>query len=200
MPLALAASFFDVLRKLAITALWGVARSALTLVLVGASTGVATAMLAYAYSSLTDPNGRTLADWDGLVAGLEAGSVNLSLDGQAYWIILSVGVLALFMIRGAAGMAGALIGHPRADFSGGRAAAAATAGVAVRVMAASLQRVVSVSAHAQDRRSWVVAAGSGKGPNRRQRYSPRAGTRLAARVAGMEKDESGEMDPENTTA
>jgi hypothetical protein len=137
-PVALAASMFEPTRRISEKAAWQIGQAALTLVFVSIVAGIAKATLAYVFSNLTvdgAPAGAT--DWASLITMLEnqktAGNQDFHIDltTMAFYELLGVGVIMLFMLRQAPRMAAEFTGASGGDFSGALAGVAALAGAAV---------------------------------------------------------------------
>jgi hypothetical protein len=140
-PLAAAASTLAATRRIALKALWGLAQAALTMVFASVAAGLASQSVNAVYATLTSADGTALSDWPTLIGALEAGTVHLSIVDQAYWAILALGVITIFMIRGAARMAAALTDLPPDEFSGATAGIATLAAAGARMTVGAAQRV-----------------------------------------------------------
>jgi hypothetical protein len=184
-PLAAALSLFPATRHVTGRALWDLAQSALTMVFASVAAGLASQGVAHVYTTLTTPDGSPLSDWPTLIGELEAGRLKLSIFDQSYWAILAIGVITIFMIRGAARMAAALTGVSADNVSGARAGLAQLVGGGTRLTVEAGQRsgrllLAPVSASAARRaRSVRLAAARTAG-----RLVQRSVPSLAAKVSG----------------
>jgi hypothetical protein len=177
-PVALVASMFGPTKQIAEKAAWQIAQAALTLVFVSIVCGIGKATLAYIFNHLTVDGG--VADWNSLIGMLENQKTStgadfcIDLTTMAFYQLLGVGVILLFMLRQAGRMAAEFTGTHRGDFSGATAGAAELAGRAVSLGGWTAQA--------------VTGSGSGWGGGR---------SSLARKVSGVSGDvhRSGE-DPE----
>jgi hypothetical protein len=151
-PIALMASLFDPTKKLAQKVLWQVAHAALTLVFVSIVGGIGKATLAYMFSNLTiDGVAAGARDWNGLIQMLEnqktatGTDFYIDLTTMAFYQILGVGVILIFMLRQAGKMAGEFTGAGGGDFSGALAGAAAMVGGAAYLGGKATQRLAGGS-------------------------------------------------------
>jgi hypothetical protein len=139
-PLAAALHLFSPTRPLTEQALWGLVQAALTMVFASVAAGLATQSVLFVYSSMTTSDGSRMTDWATLIGSLEAGDLKLSIFDQSYWSILAVGIVSIFMIRGAARMAAVLTGGSSGQFSGATAGLAVLTAVGIRGTAKLGQR------------------------------------------------------------
>ncbi len=147
-PIALAASLFEPTKNLAHKALWQIAHAALTLVFVSIVGGIGKATLAYVFSNLkVDGLAAGARDWSSLIQMLEnqqtkeGAMFHIDLTTMAFYQLLGVGVILIFMLRQANKMAGEFTGAGGGDFSGAMAGAAAAVGGAAQLGGAAAQRL-----------------------------------------------------------
>ncbi len=140
-PLAAALCLFSPTRKMTGRALWGLAQSALTLIFASVAAGLAAQGVAHVYASMTTSDGRSAGDWPILIGELEAGTLKLSILNQSYWAILAIGVITIFMVRGAARMAASLTSAPAGNSTGATAGVAVLAAAGARLSVGAAQRV-----------------------------------------------------------
>jgi hypothetical protein len=156
-PLAAAMALFSPTRRVTVRALWDLARSALTLVFASVAAGLTTRTIVTVYASLKGGDDGRFSDWPSLIGALESGTLQLSMVDQSYWIILAVGFIAIFLVRGAARMAAVLTEGAGSGPGGAAFAAAAMVALGTRLTAAATRRSVSgrqgvgVSNHAKHR-------------------------------------------------
>jgi hypothetical protein len=131
-PLALAASLFRPTARIARKALGNLAQAAFTATFAAVMATIGSAAQTLVYSALPTADGPGLADWDGLIGSLESGALRLSLVDQAYWILLVLGVLVIFMVRNAGKVAAEFAEVARGTFSGATRGVAVLAGASVR--------------------------------------------------------------------
>lgn len=131
-PVALAASLFEPTKALAHKALWQVAHAALTLVFVSIVGGIGKATLAYVFSNLQiDGVAAGARDWSSLIQMLEdqktatGADFRIDLTTMAFYQLLGVGIILIFMLRQANKMAAEFTGAGGGDFSGAIAGVAA---------------------------------------------------------------------------
>jgi type IV secretory pathway VirB6-like protein len=175
-PLAFAAWLFRPTRRFAEKAAWQIAQAALTLVFMSIVGGLGKATLAYVFAHLS-LNGEPAAvrDWAGLIEMLESQRTPsgqpffIDLTTMAFYQLLGIGIILLFMLRQAGRMAADFAGVGGGDFSGalaGIAAAAGATGMAVD-MAAGRRTGGSGSrrpAAVQDKAAQVAGPAGGSGP------------------------------------
>jgi hypothetical protein len=147
-PIALAASLFGPTKTLAHKALWQVAHAALTLVFLSIVGGIGKATLAYVFSNLTiDGAAAGARDWNGLIQMLEnqktatGSDFHIDLTTMAFYQLLGVGIILIFMLRQANKMAGEFTGTGGGDFSGAMAGVASTVGGAAHLGGSAVQRL-----------------------------------------------------------
>ncbi len=147
-PIALAASLFDSTKSLAQKALWQVAHAALTLVFMSIVGGIGKATLAYVFSNLSIGGVAAGArDWKSLIQMLEAQKTAsgtdfyIDLTTMAFYQLLGVGIILIFMLRQANRMAGEFTGGGGGDFSGAMAGVASAVGGAAQLSGAVAQRL-----------------------------------------------------------
>ncbi|MDR3439226.1 type IV secretion system protein [Telmatospirillum sp.] len=170
-PIALAAWLFEPTRRIAEKALWQIVHAALTLVFVSIVGGIGKATLSYVFSHLS-LNGVAAGarDWKSLIQMLEdqsngnGQSFYIDLTTMAFYQLLGVGVILIFMLRQAGKMAAEFSGAGGGDFSGAMAGVAATAGGAVAAGGGALHRLTSSGGGkrqnaAQDRAAKVTGTG-----------------------------------------
>jgi type IV secretory pathway VirB6-like protein len=149
-PIALAASMFEPTRRIAHKAAWQLVQAALTLVFVSIVAGIGKATVAYVFSTLM-VNGSVAGatDWASLIQLLEdqktasGQDFYIDLTTMAFYELLGVGVILLFMLRQAGRMAAEFTGSPGGDFSGALAGTAALAGAALYAGGVAAQRLVT---------------------------------------------------------
>lgn len=149
-PIALAASLFGPTKQIAEKVFWQIAQAALTLVFVSIVGGLGKATLAYVFSHLT-VNGFAAGaqDWATLITMLEnqkttqGADFHIDLTTMAFYQLLGVGVIMLFMLRQAGRMASEFTGAGGGDFSGALAGVASFAGNAAQVGGNVAQRLVT---------------------------------------------------------
>ncbi|MDR3439225.1 type IV secretion system protein [Telmatospirillum sp.] len=180
-PVMVAAGLLSSVRHIAQKALWGLARSSLTMVFAAIAAGIATATLTHIFGGLVTSDGTPIVDGAALIAGLQAGTIKLTIADRAYWAILAGGILAIFMVRGAASMAGDLVGEPAGESGGATSAAAALAGVATWLGGKLVYRV---SRHAA---VWSAKITSDASHRTRSALPAGDGATLAAKVSGRAK-------------
>ena len=174
-PLALAAWLFRPTRRFAEKAAWQIVQAALTLVFISIVGGLGKATLAYVFAHLS-LNGEPAAarDWAGLIEMLESQRTPsgqpffIDLTTMAFYQLLGIGVILLFMLRQAGRMAAEFTGGGGGDFSGalaGIASVAGATGLAVDMMAnrrggGDTRRPAAV----QDKAAQVAGTAGGGGP------------------------------------
>lgn len=148
-PIALAASLFESTKTLAQKALWQVAHAALTLIFVSIVGGIGKATLAYVFSNLTIGGVAVGArDWSTLIQMLEDQKTQegvafyIDLTTMAFYQLLGVGVILIFMLRQASKMAAEFTGAGGGDFSGALAGAASAVGGAAYLGGKATQRLI----------------------------------------------------------
>jgi len=134
-PIALAASLFEPTKSFAHKALWQVVHAALTLIFISIVGGIGKATLAYVFSNLKlDGVAAGARDWSSLIQMLEdqktgaGGDFYIDLTTMAFYQLLGVGVILIFMLRQANKMAGNFSGAGGGDFSGALAGVASAVG------------------------------------------------------------------------
>ncbi len=160
-PAAILCWLFKATRRIAEKSLRGLWLSALTLVFSSVATGLVTTMLrrSFATIAIAPAPGAGGDDWSALIARLQSGDATLSLGDQAFWALLGIGIIAIFLIRGAQSMAAAFAGASAGEFSGGKSAGAVMAGAGAFVLgraAANVQRAGEVSGRPSRRREGAV--------------------------------------------
>lgn len=130
-PLALAASLFGPTRSFAQKVMWQVAHAALTLVFTSIVGGIGKATLAYVFSNLkVDGATAGARDWSSLIQILEdqktpdGADFYIDLRTMAFYQLLGVGVILIFMLRQANKMAAEFTSAGGADVSGALAGVA----------------------------------------------------------------------------
>jgi hypothetical protein len=177
-PLALAASLFVPTAKLAGNAMWNLVQSAFTMVVASVIVAIASATQTYVYGTLPTANGTGVADWRSLIVALDSGTLKLSLIDQTYWTLLALGVLVIFMLRRAAGIAAQFTGASGGDFSGATGAIAAVAG-------RSAQAVAELGRRVAQKRAAAPIVRPAQGRTRPARRPARKRASIAERVARL---------------
>lgn len=144
-PLVIAASLFVPTRGLAVKAIWQLVQSALTLVFASVVAGIAKATLSYTFLHLPTASGHQLKDWDTLILALEnpaLSGVEVDLTSSAFYVLVGVGAILLFMLRRARFMAAEFTHVDGSDFSGAQTGVAAIAGTTLYVAGSGAQAIV----------------------------------------------------------
>jgi hypothetical protein len=177
-PIALAASMFKPTKRIAEKAAWQIGQAAFTLIFISIVAGIGKATLAYVFSNLT-VNGTAAgaSDWATLIQMLENQSTGSSQDfyidltTMAFYQLLGVGVILLFMLRQASRMAADFTGASGGDFSGALAGVAAIAENTISAGGKASQRLASGAGLVRGGRrgsvlaSSVAGTGAGHGGN-----------------------------------
>jgi hypothetical protein len=173
-PIALAASLFGPTKNFAHKALWQIAHAALTLVFVSIVGGIGKATLAYVFSNLkVDGAAAGARDWNALIQMLEnqktvsGADFYIDLTTMAFYQLLGIGVILIFMLRQANKMAGEFTGAGGGDFSGAMAGVASAVGGGAYLASAATRQ--------------LAGGGGGKG----------GASATAAKVAGRESAAGG---------
>ena len=144
-PLVIAASLFVPTRGFAVKAIWHLVQSALTLVFASVVAGIAKATLSYTFLHLPTVTGHQLKDWDTLISALEnpaLSGVEIDITTSAFYVLVGVGVILLFMLRRARFMAAEFTHVDGSDFSGAQTGVAAIAGTTLYVAGSGAQFIV----------------------------------------------------------
>jgi hypothetical protein len=141
-PLATVLAPFSGTRPLTVKAVWGLALSAITMIFTSVAAGLAMQCIAQSFATLNTSDGSSLSDWSTLIGALESGSLKLSIVDQSFWMLLSTGFIAIYMVRGAARMAAALTGSPASAFSGATDGLASMVAAGTRLTMGALRRGV----------------------------------------------------------
>ncbi|WP_158240440.1 hypothetical protein [Telmatospirillum siberiense] len=148
-PLALAASLFEPTRSFAQKVVWQVAHAALTLVFTSIVGGIGKATLAYVFSNLkVDGAAAGARDWSTLIQILEnqktpeGADFYIDLRTMAFYQLLGVGVILIFMLRQANRMAAEFTGAGGSDFSGTLAGVAQGINGAAQLGGSSVRQVM----------------------------------------------------------
>lgn len=150
-PVALAASLFDQTRPFARKVLMQLVHAAMTLVFTSIVGGLGKATLAYVFNNLTISGvSAGTRNWDQLIQMLENQKVNgvdfsIDLRTMAFYQLLGVGVILIYMLRQAGHMAAEFSGAGGGDFSGAIAGVAAGVGGAGQLAETIAKQILRIS-------------------------------------------------------